>query len=74
MESLSALIALVLGIAPCIPGFLATISNSWKLYFTPAQPDAFNWVSLYPYAWFISFGVSFAVYSLLMALAPKQRS
>ena len=68
-----ALIALVLGIAPCIPGFLATVSDNWKLYFTPTQPDAFSWVDLYPYAWFISFGVSFIVYVLLMALSPKQR-
>ena len=28
--NLLALIALVLGIAPCVPGFLAAVSDSWK--------------------------------------------
>ena len=68
-----ALLALVLGIAPCVPGFLAAVSDSWKLYFAPAQPGDFSWVDLYPYAWFISFGVSFSVYVLLMSFAPKRR-
>jgi NCS1 family nucleobase:cation symporter-1 len=61
-----ALVALVLGIAPCVPGFLANISESWKAYFAPADPTHFSIVDLYPYAWFISFGVSFVVYLVLM--------
>jgi nucleobase:cation symporter-1, NCS1 family len=61
-----ALVALVLGIAPCVPGFLANISESWKAYLTPADPTHFSIVDLYPYAWFISFGVSFATYLVLM--------
>jgi nucleobase:cation symporter-1, NCS1 family len=61
-----ALIALVLGIAPCVPGFLATVSAGWKEYFAPAGQTGWNWTLLYPYAWFISFGVSFAVYVVLM--------
>lgn len=63
-----ALVALVLGIAPCVPGFLATVSDSWKVYFTPADPSSFSWTELYPYAWFISFGVSFVVYMVLMLM------
>ena len=55
-----ALLALVAGIAPCVPGFLATVSASWK-----AAVPSF-WSSLYDYAWFISFGVSFVVYVVLM--------
>jgi nucleobase:cation symporter-1, NCS1 family len=55
-----AMIALVLGIAPCVPGFLATISTSWNEVVSP------SWVNLYHYAWFISFGISFVVYVLLM--------
>jgi NCS1 family nucleobase:cation symporter-1 len=47
-----AIIALILGIAPCVPGFLGTV----KLL----QVAPF-WIELYHYAWFISFGLSFAV-------------
>jgi NCS1 family nucleobase:cation symporter-1 len=48
-----AIIALVAGIAPCVPGFLA-IS---KIYdFGPF------WTDLYNYAWFLSFGIAFVVY------------
>jgi nucleobase:cation symporter-1, NCS1 family len=69
-----ALFALALGIAPCVPGFLATISDSWKTYFTSADPTHFSIVDLYPYAWFISFGVSFVTYWLLMSLGHKSRT
>jgi NCS1 family nucleobase:cation symporter-1 len=55
-----AIIALVLGIAPCVPGFLAAVSESWSAFLAPF------WSQLYHYAWFISFGVSFAVYVVLM--------
>ena len=49
----AALNALIMGIAPCVPGFLATI----KIYtFEP------YWMTLYNYAWFVSFGVSSLVY------------
>jgi NCS1 family nucleobase:cation symporter-1 len=57
----AALIALVLGIAPCVPGFLGTV--------TTLQVAPF-WLDLYNYAWFLSFGVSFAVYVALMKLRP----
>jgi NCS1 family nucleobase:cation symporter-1 len=55
-----AIIAMLLGIAPCVPGFLAAVSPSWQ-----AAIPAF-WSDLYHYAWFISFGVSFASYVILM--------
>ena len=48
-----AIIALVLGILPCAPGFIATVSKS-AAAFIPAF-----WVSIYHYAWFISFGIAF---------------
>ena len=54
-----AMVALVLGIAPCVPGFLAAVSSSWKAAIPPI------WSRLYNYAWFISFGVSFVVYVVL---------
>jgi cytosine/uracil/thiamine/allantoin permease len=31
------------------------------------------WVQLYHYAWFISFGVSFVVYMVLMKMASRAR-
>lgn len=68
-----ALIALVLGIIPCIPGFLATVSTNWKAFFTPTEPNAWDWTSFYPYAWFIGFGVSFIVYVGLMKVCGWDR-
>lgn len=61
--NLMALIALVLGVAPCVPGFLAAISETWKAKLPPI------WSDLYNYAWFISFGISFVVYLLLMSFS-----
>jgi NCS1 family nucleobase:cation symporter-1 len=63
-----AIIALAAGIAPCVPGLLAAVSNDWKAYFTPADVSAWSWTQLYPYAWFISFGISFVAYTILMKI------
>jgi NCS1 family nucleobase:cation symporter-1 len=52
-----ALVALAAGIAPCVPGFLAVVG-------VPGVPGV--WRALYDYAWFLSFGLSFAVYAVLM--------
>ena len=52
-----ALIALVLGVAPCVPGFLGTVG---VLEVAPI------WMSLYGYAWFLAFAIAFTVYYLLM--------
>jgi NCS1 family nucleobase:cation symporter-1 len=60
-----AMVALVLGIAPCVPGFLATVSSSWQAAIPPI------WTEFYHYAWFISFGVSFVLYLVTMRLMPK---
>jgi nucleobase:cation symporter-1, NCS1 family len=58
--NLSALVALVLGIVPNIPGFLAEIKLIDK-------EGAFESViGLYHYAWFIGFFVAAGVYTLLM--------
>jgi nucleobase:cation symporter-1, NCS1 family len=56
-----AMIALVLGIVPCIPGFLATVSTELAESIPPV------WTELYHYAWFISFGISFILYVVLMS-------
>jgi nucleobase:cation symporter-1, NCS1 family len=52
-----ALIALAAGILPNLPGFLGTVG---------VQGINPLWVKLYNYAWFVGFGLSFAVYRLLM--------
>src|SRR5688500_17915928 len=55
-----ALIALLAGIVPNIPGFLVTI------HIVPQENVPF-WISnLYHYAWFVGFAVSFLVYLILM--------
>jgi len=53
---LSALIALLAGIAPCVPGFLAEVG-------VKGIPDL--WTELYHYAWFLSFGIAAVVYGIL---------
>jgi nucleobase:cation symporter-1, NCS1 family len=67
-----AVIALVLGIGICVPGFLAVVgavalsgdvnapSNLARI------PDVFG--QIYNFAWFASFGVSFVAYLLLMGV------
>jgi NCS1 family nucleobase:cation symporter-1 len=56
-----ALIALILGILPNIPGFLAQVS--------PLNVPAF-FVNLYSYAWFIGFILSGLIYLILMRRIP----
>jgi len=55
-----AIVALLLGILPNVPGFLTTI----KVVGSDVFPQ---WVSgLYHYAWFVGFGISSIIYWLLM--------
>jgi NCS1 family nucleobase:cation symporter-1 len=60
-----ALVALAAGALPSLPGFLATV----KLIDGAAVP-AFL-LGLYNYAWFVGFGVAFALYLILRKLAPN---
>jgi NCS1 family nucleobase:cation symporter-1 len=55
--NLPAFVALAAGMAPCLPGAAAAV----KLVEVPEL-----WKRLYEYAWFVSFGVSFVVYLVLM--------
>jgi NCS1 family nucleobase:cation symporter-1 len=52
-----ALVALSLGVAPVIPGFLGTVG---------LMKVSEGWIKVYDYAWFISFAVSFAAYHIFM--------
>jgi len=54
-----ALLALAAGIAPCVPGFLATIK---------VADFGTVWTDLYSYAWFVSFAVAFVVYIVGMVV------
>ncbi len=62
--NLVAMVALAVGIAPCVPGFLGTIGV------VKVDPV---WISLYHYAWFISFGLSAGCYVVLMKAAGMAR-
>src|SRR5687767_7081468 len=55
-----ALIALLAGILPNVPGFLVTV------HLLPKESVPFWIANLYHYAWFVGFGVSFVVYLILM--------
>jgi NCS1 family nucleobase:cation symporter-1 len=63
-----AIAAMILGILPCIPGFLAQVSTHY------AEIVPKFWADLYLYAWFISFGVSFVAYLVLMRMFANVRS
>lgn len=60
-----AIVALVLAIAPVVPGFVraATTPNG-----TVPDPNLFD--TLYIYAWFVTFGIGFVVYLILTKAFP----
>jgi NCS1 family nucleobase:cation symporter-1 len=61
-----ALLALVSGILPNVPGFLTTIN-------VVSKDSVWPWLDgLYSYAWFVGFLVSGFIYLLLMKPASKQ--
>ena len=60
-----ALIALVLGALPSLPGFLIQI----KVLSATSVPALL--ADLYHYAWFIGFGLAFAIYVVLRKLLPR---
>jgi NCS1 family nucleobase:cation symporter-1 len=66
--NVAAVIALVLGIAPNIPGFLGTIK-----VLAPETVGPF-WMSLYDYAWFVGFAVAFVSYLILFRSVPVSRA
>jgi NCS1 family nucleobase:cation symporter-1 len=54
-----ALVSLLAGIAPCVPGFLRAVGVPGIAPF---------WEDLYGFAWFVSFGIAFVLYAVLMHL------
>ncbi len=63
-----AIIALVLSIAPVVPGFIRAVSTPGGAV---ANPTFFD--RLYSYAWFVTFFLSFVIYWLLMRGDPGAR-
>ena len=63
--SFVAVIALVLGALPSLPGFLVNIGA----LSATSVPESL--AHLYNYAWFIGFGLAFAIYLALRKIAPK---
>ncbi len=62
-----AVIALIVAIAPCAPGFL-NVATAGRLN----APHVFD--TIYTYAWFVTFGIGFGLYALLMRGHPNLRS
>jgi NCS1 family nucleobase:cation symporter-1 len=56
-----AMIALLLSVLPVIPGFVRAVSTPGG---NVANPNGFD--QLYQYAWFVTFALSFAIYTVLM--------
>ncbi|MBC8105550.1 MAG: cytosine permease, partial [Anaerolineae bacterium] len=64
--NLAAVIALVVAVFPCMPGFVA-VATGGKISFLPSlQP-------LYDYNWFVSFGIAFALYFVLMKFSGGEK-
>lgn len=63
--SIVAVVALVVGILPSLPGFLAQVKA------IPADAVPASLTGLYHYSWFIGFGLAFVVYLVLRKLSPK---
>jgi NCS1 family nucleobase:cation symporter-1 len=63
--SIVALISLVIGVLPSLPGLLVNINA------LPAESIPASLAHLYNYAWFIGFAVAFTAYLALRKIAPK---
>ena len=57
-----AIVALLAGVLPCVPGFLA---QAFPAQYADVAPF---WKTLYAYAWFLGFGVAGTIYVVLMKL------
>jgi NCS1 family nucleobase:cation symporter-1 len=67
-----AVIALVLAVLPVVPGFLRAALTPGGQVASPTFLD-----SLYTYAWFVTFGLSFAIYLLIAgkpSMSTRRRS
>ena len=64
-----AIVALIVAIAPVVPGFIRAATTPGGQV---SDPNIFD--TLYVYAWFVTFGIAFVLYYLLMKLhSPPRR-
>jgi NCS1 family nucleobase:cation symporter-1 len=75
--NLLAMIALAIGIGPCVPGFLNAVG--FVMLQSNQSPEGLPriadfWGDLYHYTWFISFGLSFLAYLVLTMLLCRKKS
>ncbi len=63
-----AIIALLAGVLPCVPGFLA---QAFPAQYADVAPF---WKTLYAYAWFLGFGVAATIYVVLMKLTKSLKA
>jgi nucleobase:cation symporter-1, NCS1 family len=65
----AAIVALIAGIAPCVPGFVFQVATPHG----EKVPENI-WTELYKYAWFLSFGVAFVVYLCGMMMRDEEKT
>ncbi|MEO5989937.1 MAG: NCS1 family nucleobase:cation symporter-1 [Candidatus Eisenbacteria bacterium] len=63
-----AIVALIAGVLPCVPGFLA---QAFPAQYGDVAPI---WKSLYSYAWFLGFGVAGSVYWTLTMVTRREKA
>ena len=61
----AAMVALVVAVAPVVPGFIRAATTAGGQVAAPGV-----WDHLYGYAWFVTFGLAFLIYLGLMRRAP----
>ncbi len=64
-----AIVALVVAIAPVVPGFIRAATTSGGRV---SDPNIFD--TLYVYAWFVTFGIAFVLYYLLSKSTPSSQA
>jgi NCS1 family nucleobase:cation symporter-1 len=63
-----AVAAFIVGVAPVVPGFLRAATTPGGTIENPNYSD-----TIYTYSWFVTFGLSFFTYLLLMRPREKNR-
>ncbi len=65
-----AILAVVMALLPCVPGFVDQVTGGAVLRTDTATSTVFR--HLYQYTWFVTFGVGFVLYFLMMIGYPRK--